>query len=193
MSELIARAQPSPGVSLSLIHGDLTLEAVDALVNAANAHLAHGGGVAAAIVRRGGASIQAESRTWVAENGPASHDHPALTGGGELAASYVIHAVGPQWGDGREEHKLRSAVTSSLDLADETGLTSIALPAISTGIFGFPKALGAKVLLGAIADYFADHADSGMRDIRVVLIDQDSVDVFTAAFNERWLDAGTQA
>jgi putative ATPase len=193
MSELIAQANPTPGVNLSLIHGDLTLEAVDAIVNAANAHLAHGGGVAAAIVRRGGAEIQDESRTWVAEHGPASHNQPALTGAGDLAASYVIHAVGPRWGEGQEEHKLRSAVTSSLVLADETGLSSIALPAISTGIFGFPKQLGARVILDAIVDYVTGHPDSGIKDMRVVLIDQESVDVFSIAFAERWPNAGVKA
>ncbi len=186
MSELIAQAHPATGVSLSLIHGDLTLEMVDAVVNAANAQLAHGGGVAAAIVRRGGSSIQAESRSWVAEHGPASHECPALTGGGDLAAHHVIHAVGPRWGEGQEEHKLHSAVSSSLALADMTSLASIAMPAISTGIFGVPKALGAKVILGAIAAYFEEHADSGIKDVRVVLIDRESVDIFAAAFRERW-------
>lgn len=193
MSELIAQAHPTPGVNLSLIHGDLTLETVDAIVNAANAHLAHGGGVAAAIVRRGGAEIQDESRDWVAEHGTASHDRPALTGGGDLAASHVIHAVGPRWGEGQEKHKLRSAVTSSLHLADEMGLGSIALPAISTGIFGFPKQLGARVILDAIADYLTGHPDSGIKDVRVVLIDQESVDIFSAAFAERWPGAGVKA
>jgi O-acetyl-ADP-ribose deacetylase (regulator of RNase III) len=186
MSELIAQAQPIAGVSLSLIHGDLTLEPVDAVVNAANSQLAHGGGVAAAIVRRGGSGIQQESRDWVSEHGPASHDHPALTSGGDLAARYVIHAVGPRWGEGEEERKLHSAVTSSLALADQTGLVSLAMPAISTGIFGFPKDLGAQVILDSIAEYFADHAGSGIKDVRVVLIDQQNVDIFTAAFAERW-------
>jgi len=192
MSDLIAQAQPTPGVNLSLMHGDLTLETVDAIVNAANAQLAHGGGVAAAIVRRGGAEIQDESRLWVAEHGPASHDQPALTGGGDLAARYVIHAVGPRWGEGQEEHKLRSAVTSSLALADDTGLISIALPAISTGIFGFPKTLGARVILDSIADYFSGHPHSGIKDVRVVLIDQESLDIFCDAFTERWANAGTK-
>jgi O-acetyl-ADP-ribose deacetylase (regulator of RNase III) len=186
MSTVIAQAEPAAGVTLRLSHGDLTLEAVEAVVNAANPHLAHGGGVAAAIARRGGASIQAESRAWVAEHGPAAHDRPALTSGGNLAASYVIHAVGPRWGEGQEEHKLSSAVTSSLALADDTGLTSIALPAISTGIFGFPKALGAQVILQSIAAYFSDHPESGINDVRVVLIDQESVAVFAQAFNQLW-------
>jgi len=193
MSELIAQAHPTPGVNLSLIHGDITLEAVDAIVNAANAHLAHGGGVAAAIVRRGGTEIQDESRAWVAEHGPASHDRPALTAGGNLPASHVIHAVGPRWGEGQEQHKLRSAVTSSLALADETRLSSVALPAISTGIFGFPKQLGARVILDAIADYLTGHPDSDIKDVRVVLIDQASVDAFSVAFAERWPDAGVTA
>lgn len=190
MSERIASAELIPGVSLGLIHGDLTLEPVDAIVNAANAQLAHGGGVAAAIVRGGGTVIQDESRQWVAEHGPASCQHPALTGAGKLAAKYVIHAVGPRWGEGQEERKLQSAVTSSLALADELRIASVALPAISTGIFGFPKPLGAKVILSAVEGYFGAHPDTGLKDVRVVLIDQESLDIFAAAFKDRWPQSG---
>jgi len=186
MSEFIAQTQLADGVRLRLVHGDLTLEAVDAIVNAANAHLAHGGGVAAAIVRRGGAAIQDESNAWVAEHGPASHDHPGLTGGGSLSASHVIHAVGPRWGEGQEVEKLHSAVASSLALADQIGIRSLALPAIATGIFGFPMKLGAEVILDSIKSYFADHPHSDLADVRVVLLDRQSVDVFAAVFAERW-------
>jgi O-acetyl-ADP-ribose deacetylase (regulator of RNase III) len=188
MSDLISQTRLAEGVSLRLIHGNITLEKVDAVVNAANEHLAHGGGVAAAIVRRGGRSIQDESRAWVAAHGPASHDRPALTRAGDLPAKYVIHAVGPRWGEGQEEHKLQSAVSASLQLADEKGLASIAFPAISTGIFGFPKALAARVILEAVRQYVIQHHDTSLTDIRVVLFDQDSVDIFAAALADSWPD-----
>ena len=102
------------GQTLALYHGDLTEEKVDAIVNAANEHLAHGGGVAGAIVRRGGREIQEESYAWVRQHGPAGHDKPALTGAGKLPCKAVIHAVGPMWGAGDEDRKLRAAYTSAL-------------------------------------------------------------------------------
>ena len=115
-----------------------------AIVNAANANLDHGGGVARAIVQKGGASIQQESRRiGTVKTGQAVH-----TGAGELPIKYVIHAIGPIWtdGDSGEEELLASAIRSSLALASELGCESIAMPAISSGIFGFPKALAAEII-----------------------------------------------
>lgn len=186
MGDTIARVLLAKHVALSLIHGDLTLERVDAIVNAANAQLIHGGGVAAAIVRRGGPMIQQESQAWVRAHGPASSSHPALTGGGSLPAQHVIHAVGPRWGEGDEDRKLRAAVQTALKLADEQGFHSLALPAISTGIFGFPKTRGADVIVSAVADFVADHPETTVEDVRITLIDQPSVDVFADAFDRRW-------
>lgn len=186
MTTMIAEHNLSTGQIVRLIHGDLTKERVDAIVNAANAQLAHGGGVAGAIVRVGGQEIQAESTAWVRECGPVSHENPAITGAGKLPCRYVIHAVGPVWGEGDEDAKLRSAVTGSLSLADERSLTSIALPAISTGIFGFPKDRGARVILDAIVEYFADMPDSSLNEVRITLIDEPSVTIFADEFSQRW-------
>jgi O-acetyl-ADP-ribose deacetylase (regulator of RNase III) len=169
-----------------LIHGDLTEEKVDAIVNAANAQLGHYGGVAGAIVRVGGQEIQAESDLWVREHGRVSHERPAITSAGRLPCRYVIHAVGPVWGEGDEDAKLRAAVTSSLTLADEKNLTSLSLPAISTGIFGFPKDRGARVILDAIVDYFKGRLDSSLSEVRITLIDEPSVAVFVDEFIHRW-------
>jgi O-acetyl-ADP-ribose deacetylase (regulator of RNase III) len=185
MSRLIAEHRLSTGQILQLVHGDLTEERVDAIVNAANAELQHGGGVAGAIVRRGGAIIQGESNDWVQQHGPVTHGSPALTGAGRLPSRHVIHAVGPVWGEGDEDAKLHAAVTGALRLADELGLASLALPAISTGIFGFPKDRGARILMAAVLAFFASHPSSRLRQVRITLIDEPSVKVFAAEFSRR--------
>jgi O-acetyl-ADP-ribose deacetylase (regulator of RNase III) len=172
--------------SLELIHGDLTRSGVDAIVNAANSHLLHGGGVAGAIVRRGGREIQRESNRWVKEHGPVTHDEPAITTAGRLSCRYVIHAVGPKWGEGEEDEKLQRAVYGALALADRKELMSIALPAISTGIFGFPKLRAARLILDAILDFFDEHPGSSVRKVQLILIDEPSVRVFADEFENRW-------
>ena len=177
------------GQVLALEHGDLTAAPVDAIVNAANSSLSHGGGVAGAIVRRGGHAIQDESDAWVRQNGPAGHDRPALTSGGALPARAVIHAVGPIWrgGDQGEPEALRAAYTSALELAQAQGFASIAFPSISTGIFGFPVAQGAAIALQAALDFCAAYPSAPPREIRFVLIDQATLDVFSAEFERRAL------
>ena len=94
---------------------------------------------------------------------PVSHARPAWTSGGLLPAKYVIHAVGPVWGDGDEDNKLEVAVTGSLRVADELKCASIALPAISTGIFGFPKERAARIIFSAIEKYFMETSSSGLK------------------------------
>jgi putative ATPase len=172
------------GGTLQLIQGDITIEEVDAVVNAANRHLQHGGGVARAILKRGGATIQRESDEWVRKKGTVSHAHPAWTSGGRLPAKYVIHAVGPVWGEGDEERKLAQAVTGSLRTADELGLVSIALPAISTGIFGFPVERAARILLAAIRDYFQGNNNTSLEHVRLVLFDKHTMGAFTNAWDK---------
>ena len=105
MNEKYSHKFPT-GIVLMIKQGDITLAETEAIVNAANKRLRHGGGVAGAIARRGGPAIQAESAMWVAEHGPISADKPAFTSGGEMACKYVIHAVGPVWGEGDEDEKL---------------------------------------------------------------------------------------
>jgi len=141
---------------LELVEGDITELETDAIVNAANEYLAHGGGVAGVIARKGGPTIQRESDEWVRRYGPVPTGSAAITSGGRLKARYVIHAVGPVY-DARAPERsaqlLASAVRSALRMADEHGLKSIALPAISTGIFGYPMEEAAEVMLRAAADY----------------------------------------
>jgi len=148
VNTVLAETVLASGQIFQLVQGDITAETTDAIVNAANRALRHGAGVAGAILRRGGEVIQQESDAWVREHGPVSHAEPAWTSGGALPCRYVIHAVGPVWGDaqkpgagGDEDAKLAAAVTGSLSVAESLGLKSISLPAISTGVFGFPSML----------------------------------------------------
>ncbi len=173
---LDARELPGSQV-VQIVEGDLTLESTDAIVNAANEHLMHGAGVAGAILRAGGPEIQKESDAWVKEHGPVSQAHPAWTSGGKLPAKYVIHAVGPVWGEGDEDAKLRAAIEGSLSLADRLKAVSISFPAISTGIFGFPKKRAAQVMLSAISTYFSQHT-SAVKTVRVVLFDGPTIEAF---------------
>lgn len=184
MNKVLVERVLTGGGTLQLVQGDLTAEATDAIVNAANEHLRHGAGVAGAIVRKGGRSIQQESDAWVRKHGPVSHAHPARTSGGLLPAKYVIHAVGPVWGDGDEDARLRAAIHGSLEVADQLKLTSISLPAISTGIFGFPKERAADVMLAAIEGYFA-HRKSVLRLVRLVLFDEPTIRAFTSVWTDK--------
>lgn len=177
------------GRHLQLVQGDITLETVDAIVNAANSYLQHGGGVAAAIARKGGPQVQAESDAWVLRNGPVSHAEPAITSGGRLPCKYVIHAVGPVWGEGDEDARLRLAVQGSLKRAEELGLTSIALPAISTGIYGFPKERAAGVMIRSIQEYLAEKPASSLTQVRLTLYDQPTL----AAFLQEWKAIGMES
>jgi O-acetyl-ADP-ribose deacetylase (regulator of RNase III) len=131
---------------LRLVKGDITERDVDVIVNAANSYLKHGGGVAAAIVRKGGAIIQEESDRIVA-GGFVTVGSAVITTAGKLPCKAVIHTVGPRMGEGDEDNKLLRAVQSTLALAAGKGFKSISMPAISSGIFGFPKDKCAKILV----------------------------------------------
>jgi O-acetyl-ADP-ribose deacetylase len=183
---LVEKGFPA-GQIIQIVQGDITTEEVDAIVNAANERLQHGGGVAWAISRKGGPAIQTESDHWIREHGIVSHAHPAWTSGGHLPAKYVIHAVGPVWGDGDEDKKLHQAVTGSLRVADELKCSSLAMPAISTGIFGFPRDRAAKIIFSAIEEYWESNS-SGLKMARLVLFDQPTVDVFLKTFQNQWAD-----
>jgi O-acetyl-ADP-ribose deacetylase (regulator of RNase III) len=139
---------------IEIVDGDITDMNVDAIVNAANSLLKHGGGVAGAIVRKGGHTIQEESDVWVkAWGGEVTVGSAVITSGGDLPAKYVIHAVGPRMGEGDEDEKLRKATLNSLQTAEYRNLKSIAFPAISTGIFGYPMDRCAKIMLSTVLEY----------------------------------------
>ncbi len=162
------------GKTLSLYQGDITDERVDAIVNAANEGLSHGGGVAGAIVRKGGIEIQDESdRLGKVKTGQA-----VVTGAGKLPCKWVIHAVGPVWPGNRTPEQsdalLFSAATQALERAHERNCESIAFPAISSGIFGFPKDRCARILTEALLL----RADTPPTDLRFTIIDDITVEVF---------------
>ncbi len=182
MSHIAREAEIASGVRLQLVQGDLTREQVDAIVNAANAYLQHGGGVAGAISLAGGRVIQQESDDWVRRYGPVTHARPAVTSAGRLPCRYVIHAVGPVWGSGEEELKLSQAVAGALEVASELSLRTVSMPAISTGIFGFPKERAAQVIFAAIRDFFASHPTSSLELVRLVLLDAATLNVFLKAW-----------
>ncbi len=181
MNTVVLTQPLPPAMRLEFVLGDLTDEIVDAIVNAANTHLQHGGGVAGAISRRGGPAIQAESDDWVREHGLVTHAHPAWTGPGNLPCRYILHAVGPIWGQGDEDRKLADCIRGSLDVAQQLNLHSIALPAISTGIFGFPKARAAQITLQTLREWAAQHSDGPLEVVRVTIIDQPTLDFYLEA------------
>ena len=178
MRRVLFERQTPAGQTICVVQNDLTAEQVDAIVNAANERLAHGGGVAGAISRRGGPAVQRESTEWVRKHGPVPTGSAAITGAGELPVRYVIHAVGPVWGTGDEEAKLESAVRSALDLAEEHQMRSLSIPGISSGIFGFPKPLCAKVMIRTVRDWLARHPTSSIREINLCNIDAQTAGIF---------------
>jgi O-acetyl-ADP-ribose deacetylase (regulator of RNase III) len=157
---------------LQLVEGDITEMAVDAVVNAANAQLILGGGVAGAIRKKGGPEIQTECD----QIGGTFVGGSVITTGGKLKAAYVIHAVGPRMGEGNEDQKLKNATINSFKLADEKKLKTIAFPAISTGIFGFPIKRCAEIMLCTTIDYLKGVTE--LQKVVFCLFGTDSYEVF---------------
>jgi len=166
------------GKSIELIEGDITEMATDAIVNAANAQLVLGGGVAGAIRRKGGPQIQKECN----KIGGTYVGGAVITTGGNLKARYVIHAVGPRMGEGDEDEKLKNATLNSLKLADENNLKSISFPAISTGIFGFPMQRCAEIMLKTTIDYLK--GPTGLEKVVFCLFGSDAYSVFELQLKE---------
>jgi len=167
-------------VKIAIVKGDITESNVDAIVNAANSQLQHGGVVAGVISRKGGPLIQAESNAI----GYVPVGECAMTSGGELKARHVIHAVGPRMGEGHEESKLKKAINNVLELATLKGLRSIAIPAISAGIFGFPKDECARILVEETAT-FVRKKKTTLKEIFFCLIDTDIIYFFTAEMTKQ--------
>lgn len=156
-------------------------------MNAANSRLTHGAGVAGAIIKKGGSGIQKESDNFINRHGrPLNDGEVAMTGPGRLPCKKIIHAVGPMWHIGEKNSKrfLKKACQESLLTASNNGFKSIAFPAISSGIYGMPKDLCAKVMFDAVKEYVMrrDPWKQTLIDIRFVNIDDPTVNVFKREF-----------
>ena len=150
----IVRLDLGEGRQILFEAGDITEQSTDAIVNAANSSLKGGGGVDGAIHRAGGPAILEECRKIVARSGHLPPGEAVQTTGGKLKAAFVIHTVGPVWRDGMhgESGVLAGAYRNSMQLADRLGLHTIALPAISTGVYGYPPEQAAEVAVATVAD-----------------------------------------
>ncbi|MBN1310028.1 MAG: macro domain-containing protein [Anaerolineae bacterium] len=166
---------------LRLVEGDITDLDVDAIVNAANRYLQLGSGVAGAIRTKGGPSIQRECD----QIGGIPVGDAAITGGGNLKARHVIHAVGPHGGDRDADEKLVGATRASLALADKHGLKSIAFPAISTGVFGYPIDKCAHFMLQTAIGYLVDNPTTSLELVVFCLYGQAAFDVFERELKSR--------
>jgi O-acetyl-ADP-ribose deacetylase (regulator of RNase III) len=158
--------------AIELLDADITEMDTDAIVNAANSMLIMGGGVAGAIRRKGGPEIQEECN----KIGGMFVGGAVITTGGNLKAKYVIHAVGPRWGEGHEDEKLKNATLNSLKLADKNNLKSISFPAVSAGIFGFPLDRCAQIMLRTTIDYLT--GQTGLKRVVFCLFGEESYSVF---------------
>ena len=164
-------------MNVKLIRDDITTLSVDAIVNAANNSLLGGGGVDGAIHRAAGPQLLEECRTLNGcETGKAK-----LTKGYRLPAKFVIHAVGPVWrgGNNREEELLRSAYLSSLKIAEDHGLASIAFPNISTGVYGFPKERAAEIAMDAVRDF----QSATVQEVVFVCFDEENYRIYERLMN----------
>jgi len=165
--------------------GDITKEQVDAIVNAANSHLKHGGGVALAIVRAGGQEIQKESDEIIKKIGFLPTGNAVITNAYRLPCKFVIHTVGPIYGEGNEDEMLSRAIYNSLYLAHLYNLKSIALPAVSSGIFGFPKDRCAKILIDTSIDFLSSIKTS-IEKVVFCLFDDETFNYFLSYYNSKF-------
>jgi O-acetyl-ADP-ribose deacetylase (regulator of RNase III) len=170
------------GSAIELVEGDITLQEVDAIVNAANSRLAGGGGVDGAIHRRGGGEIMAETDRRYPDGCPTGS--AVISGAGRLPARYVIHAVGPVWHGGKsgEAGLLAGAYGRCLELAVEHGCQSIAFPAISTGVYGYPLDQAARLSLETAMDFLQQHGSPQL--VRFVLFGQTAYEAYEDALKE---------
>jgi O-acetyl-ADP-ribose deacetylase len=169
----------------SLVQGDITLQTTDAIVNAANSGLMGGGGVDGAIHRAGGPKILEECKLIVAKQGRLPPGKAVITRGGNLAARYVIHTVGPIWqgGSHNEPYTLSSAYRESLLLAEKYKLQSISFPSISTGAYGYPLSEAAKIALHTLILFLETEAAS-IKEIVFVLYNPEAYEAYLKALKE---------
>jgi O-acetyl-ADP-ribose deacetylase (regulator of RNase III) len=167
---------------VSMVQGDITKQATDAVVNAANSSLMGGGGVDGAIHRAGGPAILNECRQIVARQGRLPAGQAVITTGGNLRARYVIHTVGPVWhgGSGTEAELLTSSYYECLKLATANELASIAFPSISTGAYGYPVDEAAKTAVNTVVSFLKEQTTS-LREVLFVLFNSRTYQSYCSA------------
>ena len=170
---------------VSMIQGDITRQATDAIINAANSSLMGGGGVDRAIHRAGGPAILEECKKIVVQQGRLPTGKAVITTGGNLKARYVIHTVGPIWhgGSRNEAELLKSTYYECLKLATENKLTSISFPSISTGAYGYPVDEAAKMAVSTVISFLKEQATS-LKDVVFVLFDARTYESYRCALQE---------
>ena len=176
-AEVVAREELAGGKTFELVLGNLLEEPVDAIVNAANGHLAHGGGVAAAIARAAGPTLTEEGDRVVAARGAIPVGEAVVTTAGALPFKGVIHAVGPHQGIGQEEERLETALRAAFLRAHEQGWASLSFPAVSSGIFAVPLVVCSWAYVAAVRGFWADHPESSVRSLRLCLFPGPLVDL----------------
>ena len=178
-TQLIDEIRISNDKIIRLIKGDITEQNVDVIVNPANSYLKHGGGVAGAIVRKGGKIIQIESD----KIGFVPVGLSVITTSGELPCEAIIHTVGPKMGEGNEDFKLSKSIHSCLSLASENSYKNISIPAISSGIFGFPKDRCANILLDESIKFLQNN-NTSIKIIEFCIIDDETLFHFKMKFKK---------
>lgn len=193
--EFICSYLTNQGKKISVFRGDLTKHRVDAIVNAANEELKHVGGLAAAIVAQGGADIQVQCDQYIQKHGLLLEGRTTVTQAGTLPCDSIIHTVGPKWDsqadifrqngtETRQEKVLKLAIKNCLNEA--SGLRSIAIPAVSSGVYGFPRELCAKIIVDVILDFCKANPSSRLSDIHLVNNDSETVKVFAEELRNRF-------
>jgi O-acetyl-ADP-ribose deacetylase len=179
-AEILAEIRLGPAHLFRVVRGNLLEEPVEAIVNAANGMLAHGGGVAGIISRAAGPSLQEESDRIVHERGPFPTGSAVVTAAGNLPFKGVIHAVGPRYGEGHEEQKLVRALEAAFACARERGWRSVSFPAVSSGIFSVPLDICARAYLKSVRE-------AGLESVRLCLRDAPVIEAVLAELNRHQL------
>lgn len=174
------------GRTFQVVVYDLLDEPVDAIVNAANGGLAHGGGVAAAIADAAGDALEEEGRALVQRLGRIPVGHAVVTTAGKLPHKGVIHAVGPRMGDGDEGAKIAQALQAAFTQAHNKGWNSVSFPAISSGIYAVPADVCAEAYLRAVDAYFTEVPDTSLTLVRLCMFQGKVLDAVSAAWAQRF-------